>query len=183
MNNQKECQGEKCSAVNDVGHSPECQFEHFLSYTGFWSESAAVRDKLKLAFTDGVAAGQLNGKPVASNQSDELDDDHPLYLVNGQIEDLLEGFGASEDHEDVIKFLLDTGLPRSTVDRIHKAIVWGDTKVRPSEPTMLTQEAIDAIWEAQFNKYGQMCDADDWNMFATSIETASLCANGHEAKP
>ncbi len=52
-----------------------------------------------------------------------------------------------------------------------------------SEPVMLTQEAIDAIWEAQFEEYGQMCDSGDWNMFATSIEAASLRANGHEVKP
>ena len=52
-----------------------------------------------------------------------LDDDHPVGLVNGQIMDLLEGLGAPEDHEDVIRFLLSTGLPRATVDRVHKAIV------------------------------------------------------------
>ena len=50
-----------------------------------------------------------------------------------------------------------------------------------SEPVMLTQEAIDAIWEAQFKKYGQMCDSEDWNMFAASIEAASLRANGLKA--
>lgn len=61
----------------------------------------------------------------------ELDEDDPLWLVDAQIGGLLEGIGASEDHENVIQFLLETGLPRSTVDRIHKAIVWGDTKVQP----------------------------------------------------
>lgn len=78
------------------------------------------------AFADGLvlAQGRLADQANA-NRKDELDDDHPLCLVNSQIEDLLEGVGASEDHEDVIKFFLDTGLPRSTVDRIHKAIVWG----------------------------------------------------------
>ena len=50
-----------------------------------------------------------------------------------------------------------------------------------SEPVILTQEAIDAIWEAQFKKYGQMCDSEDWNMFAASIEAASLHANGLKA--
>ena len=50
-----------------------------------------------------------------------------------------------------------------------------------SEPVMLTQEAIDAIWEAQFKEYGQMCDSEDWNMFAASIEAASLRANGLKA--
>lgn len=54
---------------------------------------------------------------------DTLDDDHPLWLVNEQIKGLLGGDGADEDHEDVISFLLTTGLPRGTVDRIHMAIV------------------------------------------------------------
>lgn len=59
-----------------------------------------------------------------------LDEDHPLWLINEQIKGLLEGEGASEDHEDVIKFLMQTGLPNDTVERIHRAIVWGDSKVR-----------------------------------------------------
>lgn len=54
---------------------------------------------------------------------DELDDDHPLWLVNAQIEGLLEGFGANEDHENVLAFFRLTGLPESTVKRMHKAIV------------------------------------------------------------
>lgn len=58
----------------------------------------------------------------------ELDDDHPLCCINSQIDGLLQGQGASEDHEDVIAFLLKTGPPRNTVDRIHHAIVWGDMK-------------------------------------------------------
>ena len=52
-----------------------------------------------------------------------LDDDHPLWLVNEQIKDLLEGYGATEDNESVILFLLNTGLPAGTVDRMHRAIV------------------------------------------------------------
>lgn len=59
---------------------------------------------------------------------DELDDNHPLCCINSKIDGLLQGQGASEDHEDVIAFFLKTGLPRSTVDRIHHAIVWGDMK-------------------------------------------------------
>ena len=51
-----------------------------------------------------------------------LDDDHPLWLVNAQIEGLLEGEGASEDHEDVLEFLRKTGLPEGTIVRVHKAI-------------------------------------------------------------
>lgn len=59
---------------------------------------------------------------------DELDDDQPLVLVNGQICDLLEGIGANEDHEDVISFLLSTGLPSGTVNRIHRALVGAEVK-------------------------------------------------------
>ena len=61
----------------------------------------------------------------------ELDDDHPLWLVNEQIKGLLEGCGASEDHEDVLAFLRSTGLPEGTVNRVHRAIVHGDNKVLP----------------------------------------------------
>ena len=62
------------------------------------------------------------------HKSGELDDDHPLVLVNGQICDLLEGIGANEDHEDVISFLLSTGLPSGTVNRIHRALVSAEVK-------------------------------------------------------
>lgn len=42
--------------------------------------------------------------------NDELDDDHPLCCINSQIDGLLPGQGASEDHEDVITFFLKTEL-------------------------------------------------------------------------
>lgn len=61
---------------------------------------------------------------------DELDEDDPMWLVNEQIKGLLEGFGASEDHEDVLNFLRATGLPETTVLRIHKAIVCAETGVQ-----------------------------------------------------
>lgn len=54
--------------------------------------------------------------------TDELDDDHPLWLVNEQIKGLLDGEGASEDHHDVLAFLRATGLPEGTVRRVHQAI-------------------------------------------------------------
>lgn len=57
------------------------------------------------------------------NDSCELDDDHPKWLVNAQITGLLEGDGAPEDHDNVKRFLLDAGLPAGTVDRTHRAIV------------------------------------------------------------
>lgn len=34
----------------------------------------------------------------------------------------------NEDHEDVISFLLSTGLPRGTVNRIHRALVSAEVK-------------------------------------------------------
>lgn len=71
------------------------------------------------------------GPGLRIESPDELDDDHPLACLNDQIIGLMEGIGASEDHEDVIAFLLGTGLPRSTVDRIHRAIV--NAEVQRSE--------------------------------------------------
>ncbi|MDD2989833.1 MAG: hypothetical protein PHI64_12830 [Zoogloea sp.] len=91
-------------------------------------------------------------------QTDTLDDEHPLWLVNEQIKGLLEGEGASEDHEDVRTFLLNTGLPEGTVNRIHKAIVWGDTKTRPSQHPVNVQ-LLRAL--KRFADYpGAICEAD-----------------------
>lgn len=64
------------------------------------------------------------------NSSVDLDEDSPLWLVNEQIKGLLEGLGASEDHEDVLTFLRSTGLPEDTVNRIHIAIVHGEVKTK-----------------------------------------------------
>lgn len=58
--------------------------------------------------------------------TDDLDDDHPLWLVNEQIKGLLEGEGATEDHDDVLTFLLATGLPDGTVKRMHRVIACGE---------------------------------------------------------
>ncbi len=63
----------------------------------------------------------------------ELDDDHPLWLVNEQIKGSLEGDGASEDHENVLNFLRSTGLPDDTVCRMHKSLVHGDSKIATIE--------------------------------------------------
>lgn len=46
-----------------------------------------------------------------------------IELIESQIDGLLEGEGASEDHEDVLKFLRSTGLSDALVKRVHKAIV------------------------------------------------------------
>lgn len=71
------------------------------------------------------------GMDPGNAADDTLDDAHPLWLVNEQIKGLLEGEGASEDHRDVVNFLRTTGLPDGTVNRIHRAIVYGDLKVKP----------------------------------------------------
>lgn len=57
------------------------------------------------------------------DRSNDLDDDNPQWLVNEQIKGLLEGEGASEDHENVLTFLRSTGLPEGTVARVHRALV------------------------------------------------------------
>lgn len=102
---------------------------------------------------------------VEETLDDELDDDHPLCLVNGQIEDLLEGIGASEDHEDVIAFLLATGLPRRTVDRMHNAIVRGDTKVLPSTngpDVVLSQDPVKLQFPTMLRKMWSGGEVQDW---------------------
>lgn len=74
--------------------------------------------------------------PMPTPAEGELDDDHPLWGINAQITGLLEGYGANEDHEMVIHFLRQTGLPKSTVGRIHKAICCAEVaKQTPPMPT------------------------------------------------
>ena len=92
------------------------------------------------------------------NNSVELDEDSPLWLVNEQIKCLLEGLGASEDHEDVLKFLRAAGLPEDTVSRLHRAIVHGDRKVLPGaalpeDPSWFLDFVRD--W-SQFNYIGSL---------------------------
>lgn len=90
--------------------------------------------------------------------ADTLDDEHPLWLVNEQIKGLLEGDGASEDHEDVLAFLRSTGLPEGTVARMHQALVWGDTKTRTSQPPVNVQ-LLKAL--KRFADYpGAICESD-----------------------
>lgn len=82
-----------------------------------------------------------------AGQADALDDESPLWLVNEQIKGLLEGEGASEDHEDVLAFLRSTGLPEGTVARMHQALVWGDTKTRTNQPPVSVQ-LLEALTDA-----------------------------------
>lgn len=65
-----------------------------------------------------------------------LDDDHPLWCVNAQITDLLEGGGASEDHLDVLQFLVSTGLPLGTAQRVHRAICCYERDTKPLGPVI-----------------------------------------------
>lgn len=98
---------------------------------------------------------------------DTLDDDHPLWLVNEQIKGLLEGDGATEEHESVLTFLRSTGLPEGTVRRMHRALVHGDTKVVPPKsgaPIPLPEPP--AFYRYQFESYyGPVWRSSDreWN--------------------
>lgn len=53
----------------------------------------------------------------------EAEEEREDTLVEAQIDGLLTGDGASEDHQDVIAFLRKAGLRQSIADRVHKAIV------------------------------------------------------------
>lgn len=51
-----------------------------------------------------------------------------MWLINEQIKGLIEGDGASEDHEAVMNFIRSTGLPEGTVRRMHKAMVGAEAQ-------------------------------------------------------
>ena len=53
----------------------------------------------------------------------EAEEEREDTLVEAQIDGLLSGDGASEDHQDVLAFLRKAGLRQSIADRVHKAIV------------------------------------------------------------
>jgi hypothetical protein len=90
---------------------------------------------------NGILA-ELAGGTMPENSDDELPDEHPLWCVNSQINGLIEGEGASEDHDNVIRFFLATGLPAGTVARIHRAIVCAENKERPAP--LVREEALKA---------------------------------------
>lgn len=60
------CKGENCTSTDGRGHSVECQFQHFLAYTGFASEPDEVIAKLKMAYLHGAA-----GDTCPSNDLDD----------------------------------------------------------------------------------------------------------------
>lgn len=89
---------------------------------------------------------------------DAIDEDSDLWLVNEQIKGLLEGDGASEDHESVRAFFLATGLPAGTVDRIHRAITHGDAKAGWQELLAEVVKAREEMAGANFNSAGERID-------------------------
>lgn len=96
--------------------------------------------------------------------TDELDDDHPLWLINAQIKGLLEGDGASEDHEDVLAFLRNTGLPEGTVTRMHRALVGAEQRFKVR--TELVAVLREIIGQENPNRWGydsaSVALDDDW---------------------
>ena len=96
--------------------------------------------------------------------ADELDDDHPLWLVNEQIKGLLEGDGAGEDHEDVLVFLRNTGLPEGTVTRMHRALVCAEQRFKVRAELVLVLREI--IGQENPNRWGydsaRVALEDDW---------------------
>ena len=65
---------------------------------------------------------------------DPFDEDNELSLIESQIEGLLGGDGASEDHADVLKFLSTAGLRPALAARVHKAIVYAEVVPKPVAP-------------------------------------------------
>lgn len=110
----------------------------------------------------------------APSSRDILDDESPLWLINEQIKGLLEGEGASEDHNDVLNFLRRTGLPEGTIQRVHRAIVHGDNKVRLEE---IGTAGVIAI----ANERRRQIEVEDWtpehdNQYsAGSLTMAAIC--------
>jgi len=102
-------------------HSQKSSLEQFQKAHG---EQGPALSKRKTQHR--VPGGDDGDKCNQTLDDDELPDEHPLWCVNEQIKGLLEGCGASEDHENVMLFLRGIGLPDGTVKRIHKALVCGE---------------------------------------------------------
>lgn len=100
--------------------------------------------------------------------TDELDDSHPLWLVNEQIKGLLEGEGAGEDHEAVLAFLAGTGLPPVTVNRIHSALVCAEKRDKTREE--LVEVLHEIVGQETPNRWGydaaRVALEDDWRLRA-----------------
>lgn len=93
----------------------------------------------------------------APSNPQPVDDD--LSLIEGQIDDLLQGIGASEDHQDVLSFLMGTGLNVFIANRVHRAIVNAETGERGAKFEPTTSVGIlgraQAIQEQRAKDYDQ----------------------------
>lgn len=47
-----DCAG--CDAYGKIPHTPECLFDHFLSYTGYAQQPESVIEMLRKAYYDGM---------------------------------------------------------------------------------------------------------------------------------
>lgn len=54
------CQGKNCNSTDGTGHSVDCMFEHFMSYTDGEQYELHIQDALEQAFRDGFSAGKDN---------------------------------------------------------------------------------------------------------------------------
>jgi NTP pyrophosphatase (non-canonical NTP hydrolase) len=86
---------------------------------------------------------------------DCLEEDSPLWCVNEQIKDMLEGGASSEDHRSVIEFLRSTGLPEGTAARVHLAIVCAERKLYAERAMRAPLEAVIKERERQNLKWGE----------------------------
>lgn len=119
-------------------------------------------------------------KPSPDKASD-LDEDSPMWLVNCQIEGLLEGLGASEDHRDVIAFLRAAGLPGDTAARVHLAICCSESKrdaVRAAAQAML-----DAYTHHQANLAEGLGAISGPRLGAAAIDLAAALLQGVDKQP
>lgn len=91
------------------------------------------------------------------DKASDMDEDSPMWLINCQIEGLLEGLGASEDHEDVIKFLRSAGLPGDTAARVHLAICCAEVKLS-AKRSALQEYALDQWWFAELESIHGVCE-------------------------
>ena len=82
-----------------------------------------------------LADAGMNPVKLPHEDDDHTDDEDPLWLANECIKGLLEGCGATEDHEAVLSFLRGTGLPANTVRRMHHALIFGDIKIHLPKTT------------------------------------------------
>jgi len=52
------CQGKNCNSSDGIGHSVDCMFEHFMSYTDGEQHDIYTQELIEQAFRDGFSAGK-----------------------------------------------------------------------------------------------------------------------------